>query len=165
MALALVLSYHQVDGLLGIVEVKLVVLLLVDALSIVVEIFAIQICWDFGTILTRGACPGSTKDFLLELHLLLCSCFNVFERLELTFLAVLGGRRLVRHVVQQEERRVFLSLLIEPSIQKAHLFIIFLFELTFDTLILDKLKLLLLLFRGEIAPNMSLWLLSEACVP
>ena len=51
MALALVLSYHQVDGLLSIVEVKLVVLLLVYALSIVVEIFAIQICWDFGTIL------------------------------------------------------------------------------------------------------------------
>ena len=83
----------------------------------------------------------------------------------MTFLAVLGGRRLVRHVVQQEERRVFLSLLIEPSIQKAHLFIIFLFELTFDTLILDKLKLLLLLFRGEIASYMCLWLLSEACVP
>ena len=51
MALALVLSYHQVDGLLGIVEVKLVVLLLVDTFSIVVEIFAIQICRDFVTIL------------------------------------------------------------------------------------------------------------------
>ena len=41
--LAFVLSYHKIDGFLGIVEVELVVLLLVDIFAIVLDVFTIQI--------------------------------------------------------------------------------------------------------------------------
>lgn len=58
--LALVLSYHKIDGFLSIVEVELVVLLLVDIFAIVVDVFTIQIRSDFGAILARGACSWAT---------------------------------------------------------------------------------------------------------
>ena len=55
--LALVLSYHKINGFLSIVEVELVVLLLVDIFAIVIDVFTIQIWGDFGAILAWGTIP------------------------------------------------------------------------------------------------------------
>ena len=54
-----------------------------------------------------------------------------------------------------------MSFLIQPSIQKAHLFVVFFFELTLYALVLNELKLFLLLLCRIVIPECNLWLLCE----
>ena len=68
---------------------------------------------------------------------------------------IFGRERLLSHTVKKKERWIHLSLLVEALVKESDTFVVLIFELALDALILHELQLFLL-FGHSVLPH-TLW--------